>query len=186
MVAITQDRNGGWRCPRATLPAWRSPRSSPRTGPRFPKTGNSPTSGAVRHRRLSQRLHVRIRAGGHDLLEHDHRPRRIHEQHEHDDVLGVMSRHVGRVGAMNLFELWIGEGLPWRSGAVWGPAPQREGFRCPTLSMPTLSPRPGLARLIVEDKWSIPRTADRGDVPRRTVIDARSRVVCVKARDGQT
>ena len=24
---------------------------------------------------------------GHDLLEHDHRPRRIHEQHEHNDVL---------------------------------------------------------------------------------------------------
>lgn len=42
MVATTQDRNDGWRCPRTILPAWRSPRSSPSTGPRFPETGNSP------------------------------------------------------------------------------------------------------------------------------------------------
>ena len=27
--------------------------------------------------------------------------------------------------------------------------------------MPTLSPRPELARLIVEDNWSIPRAAER-------------------------
>lgn len=34
--------------------------------------------------------------------------------------------------------------------------------------MPTLSPRPELARLIVEDNWSIPRAAERHDVSWRT------------------
>lgn len=49
----------------------------------------------------------------------------------------------------------------------------------------TLSPHPELARLIVDDNWSIPRAAKRCDVFRRAVIDDHSRVVCVEARDDQ-
>jgi len=97
-----------------------------------------------------------------------------------------MSGHVGRVDAMNLFEMWIGECRQWWSGAVWEPAPQRKVFRCPTPPMPTPSSRPELARLIVEDNWSVPRAAERCDVSRRAVIDDHSRVACVEVRDDPT
>ena len=97
-----------------------------------------------------------------------------------------MSRHVGRVGAMNLFELWIGEGLPWRSGAVWGTSTTTRGLPVSHAIHANAVPTPRARSVDRRGQVAHPTHGHRGDVPRRTVIDARSRVVCVKARDGQT
>ena len=63
---------------------------------------------------------------------------------------------------MILFEVWIGEGLPWWSGFVWEPAPQRRGL---PVSHATAVPTPRTRRSPTAEAFA-PSDADKEWWPR--------------------